>query len=348
MWNQVVSGLEHFLPASCLMLGYAGSLLLAIRSAVCLLPIKRQQNARNERRYALLATVLFACVVADVASWIRRSESVSREFLLVAGAIAITLSAAWLFHRQALQLAGARSRLRLMTGVVAVVCLGSVTAWSGTRLHEMATEKNALLDSAYVGDLTVIPGVTAITDAGTKIPVYRFRPVSGSSLLFQSTSPVFHDWETRWRNEVMQLSPVDHAANCHGWVFTGGRYLVKGDDVPQILSDNHYEQVCVPEDGDLVVYRDRKGWVSHTGIVRGTLQSGAVLVESKWAVAGRYLHEVQKQPFSQEFVYYRNPARKGHLLTVATSRPSAGSSHPPVQAEVQPTTKDAPLLSTKL
>ena len=44
---------------------------------------------------------------------------------------------------------------------------------------------------------------------------------------------------------VTRVAPVDPACNCHGWVFTGGRFWVSGEDVPRILEDNGYRRVSV-------------------------------------------------------------------------------------------------------
>src|SRR5205807_1160464 len=82
-------------------------------------------------------------------------------------------------------------------------------------------------------------------------------------------------------------APPDATSNCHGWVFTGGRYWVKGGAVEDILRDNGYRTVEDPRPGDLVVYRDDQGAVSHTGVVSSVGADGLVLVESKWSWLGR-------------------------------------------------------------
>lgn len=109
--------------------------------------------------------------------------------------------------------------------------------------------------------------------------------------------------------------PNDPRANCHGWVFTGGRYYVDGKLVDAILHDNRYERVAEPEASDLVVWRDALGIPVHTGIVKAVGQDGFVLVESKWGHTGRYLHEPHHPGYSKDFAYYRSP-RSGHLLHI--------------------------------
>ena len=39
---------------------------------------------------------------------------------------------------------------------------------------------------------------------------------------------------------VIQRAPPDERANCHGWVFTGGQYLLSGRSVQAILQGNGY------------------------------------------------------------------------------------------------------------
>ena len=41
----------------------------------------------------------------------------------------------------------------------------------------------------------------------------------------------------------------DATHNCHGWLFTGGRYWVAGDQVEDILADNGYAQVWEGDGG---------------------------------------------------------------------------------------------------
>ena len=101
---------------------------------------------------------------------------------------------------------------------------------------------------------------------------------------------------------------------CHDWVFTGGRYTLTGD--PQaILEDNGYAEVQLPRAGDLAVYRDQSsGTLMHTGVVRSVGEGGAVLVESKWAWMGRYLHPAGVYCYPGAVCTFYHSARSGHLL----------------------------------
>jgi hypothetical protein len=71
-----------------------------------------------------------------------------------------------------------------------------------------------------------------------------------------------------------------------------------------------------PKEGDLIVYYEDANLTSilHSGVVRATGRDGFVLIESKWGVAGRFLHAPEAQPYSQHFAYVRS-SREGHLLS---------------------------------
>ena len=112
--------------------------------------------------------------------------------------------------------------------------------------------------------------------------------------------------------QVMRQGGADDHSNCHGWVFTGGRYLLSGDDVDLILKENKYLEQHEPRPGDLVVYRS-SGVVLHTAIVQYVTEGQPVLVQGKWGNLGVYLHPVEKSPYGSEFTYYRS-IRTGHLL----------------------------------
>jgi hypothetical protein len=111
---------------------------------------------------------------------------------------------------------------------------------------------------------------------------------------------------------LIQTAPPDPAYDCHGWVFTGGRYWLLGTDVERVLADNGYREVASPAVDDLAVVRLPDGSISHTGLVR-VATAGLVLVESKWGSQGRYVHRPEDAPYVGRWCYYRS-ARRGHLL----------------------------------
>lgn len=147
------------------------------------------------------------------------------------------------------------------------------------------------------------------TDSGTCILAYD-RQVSSREL------EVFYR-QTEGRlaaaaRFAMFKSEAQSHMNCHGWVFTG-EHIIKGEDVPKILEGNSYQVVATPALNDLIIYKDALGAIVHTGVVCGFLGDDQPLVESKWGVAGTYVHLAKEQPYSPTYSFYRSP-RVGHRL----------------------------------
>lgn len=144
--------------------------------------------------------------------------------------------------------------------------------------------------------LSLVPGlVTTLTEAQQKVHEAAFF--------------ARHDLVGR----VLRLGPAQPGCNCHGWVFTGGRYVLGSSDVEMILQGNGYSEVRVPRPGDLVIYRDSAGVLMHSGVVQSRI-GDRVLVESVWVNLGRYLHPVEAYSFYKaRWTYYRS-LRPGHLL----------------------------------
>ncbi|MDX1927170.1 MAG: hypothetical protein SFV81_11670 [Pirellulaceae bacterium] len=113
-------------------------------------------------------------------------------------------------------------------------------------------------------------------------------------------------------------------SNCHGWVFTQGQHILKGEDVQCILTDNNYIEVSTPQANDIAVYRSDDGMILHTGLVRGSLE-GATIVESKWGIGALYLHVAEEQPYSPNITYYRTD-RPSHDITIVRKHQEATTS----------------------
>jgi hypothetical protein len=171
-------------------------------------------------------------------------------------------------------------------------------------------------------------GERATTDRGTPVSVYTYHHDRDLA----PTLAASEESTVRSRSMALQAirtAPPDTVSNCHGWVFTGGRYWVVGRDVETILRDNGYRPVAAPRGRDVVVYRDESGTITHTGLVLGVRDDGSALVESKWSWLGRYVHAPEAQPFGTQIAYYRTD-RPGHLVHF---EPSAGpKTHSPEPA----------------
>lgn len=126
--------------------------------------------------------------------------------------------------------------------------------------------------------------------------------------------------------KVLHVGPPNPQFNCHGFVFTAGRYVIEGADVPTILDDNGYKVVQKPQPGDVVVYRDTEGNVVHTGLVHSIGIDASILIESKWGSFARYIHAPLDQPYGQTPVYYHTARSSHHLLGLDSSASEAAES----------------------
>ncbi|MFO0925984.1 MAG: hypothetical protein U0736_02970 [Gemmataceae bacterium] len=162
------------------------------------------------------------------------------------------------------------------------------------------------------------PSVAALTDAGREVPLYRGS--GDRTALARVEDEYIHS--RRLERQLIQTGAEDPSYNCHGWVFTAGRFLLRGRDVETILKDNGYAPITDPRAGDLVVYRDEAGAITHTAVVV-TTASGLVLLESKWGAGGRFLHTATMHAYDVDgCVYYRSP-RRGHLLAITPAGDTA-------------------------
>ena len=175
-----------------------------------------------------------------------------------------------------------------------------------------------------------VPDSPLRTDRGRPLPARRLPAEAAAHGEQVSASERNHIAAYGLTEQVIALAGDWQNANCHGFVFTGGAYWVRGEDVDDILGDNGYEPVAGPRAGDVAVYRDGYGAVAHTGIVRGAATEGVVLVESKWGKLGRFVHRHDRHPYpATTCTFYRSP-RAGHVLvgvhtdSLVTQAPAPG------------------------
>jgi len=163
-----------------------------------------------------------------------------------------------------------------------------------------------------------IPGIRIVTDRGRKLKLYRF-------VVTDEAAEAERHWVAEGRLEchIIRTGEVDPSSNCHGWVFTGGRYAIHPDDVESILEDNGYQPVASPSKGDLIVYRNEAGVVMHTGIVLEVVHENLVLIESKWGPLGRFLHPPEYQPYGANYSYYHS-SREGHQMPIVETTDQDG------------------------
>ncbi len=92
------------------------------------------------------------------------------------------------------------------------------------------------------------------------------------------------------QTKLIRTGEADYRFNCHGWTFTHGEREVDADEVERRLAEE-YQPTRNPQLGDIIVYRDHRGQVMHSGVVKAVGEGGLVLVESKWGASGRFIHE---------------------------------------------------------
>jgi hypothetical protein len=159
-------------------------------------------------------------------------------------------------------------------------------------------------------DLVRASGGHAYTDAGEEVPLFcaagdaRGEGEQEAGLLRQGGLD----------RRAIQTAPATPESNCHGWVFAAGRSWVRSAAVEQILKDNRYRGVSRPAPGDLAVFRDESGKVTHSGLVRVADEDGLVLIESKWGKGGRFLHRPDDHPYGASQCGYYRTDRGSHLL----------------------------------
>jgi hypothetical protein len=160
--------------------------------------------------------------------------------------------------------------------------------------------------------LDTTPARLARTDAGQAIPLLASRAGADGTVDAGSEHDYLHG--SKFDFHLIRTAPADGNYNCHGWVFTAGRYWVRGIFVERILKDNGYRVAPRVRPGDLAVFRNASGEVTHTALVHSVGSNGQVLVESKWGRLGRYLHTPDQHAYRGQAVSYLRTARGGHLL----------------------------------
>ena len=110
-----------------------------------------------------------------------------------------------------------------------------------------------------------------------------------------------------WKQQRPQamLRSMTGTYNCVGMVVASRRTWVDTDDLLRILREDGYRLLAneaETEKGDVVVYRDQKGDVSHVGIVvrknpyNPENPKDVLVVLSKWGAEGEYEHDASYVP----------------------------------------------------
>src|SRR5262245_256464 len=168
----------------------------------------------------------------------------------------------------------------------------------------------------------------AVTDAGRSVALFHFGayvfPIQGEQLSFQPESEgstflklAEQKFLANTKQDVGALDRLREPfaeCNCHGWIFTGGKFLIQDEHVMTILADNRYMAVDNARAGDLAIYISGE-LATHSGFARQRHAGGPILVESKWGPFGVFTHTPTEHPFAGVCQFYRTE-RSGHLLTI--------------------------------
>jgi hypothetical protein len=307
--------LSTFLPTAC-----AGFGLLAAGGANLLLP-----RARFAARAA--ATLAGLGVGLGIAAVLDQPGTVAATAKLLGVGLVVLLTLSWggLVNRVAATVASLQ-RPAVRFGLVTVA--GVVTLLGATAYFQRADEKAqddalAELDEMHSRCPSVpTDRARAATDSGTVVVLKE--PVAREVDLAAAEEKVLR--AQNYGEHVIRKGGPSDATNCHGWVFTGGQFILGPDEVELILKENGYEEVPLPQAGDVVIYR-ANGGITHTALVRYVTEGQPVLVESKWGNLGVFLHPADKSCYGADYTFHRS-GRSGHVL--------AGIGGPTTPSETRP------------
>lgn len=280
------------------------TVLAAAVLAVLMLAIEYFANRRlAERAPGALAALLAA--IAVLAFLLQGAVGIATGCFGLAMLLLVAWPASFETARQQI------SRLLTPKAIWVVVLGVSLIASRYLAAHVLhSLEKQPAQQAVDLEDVPVV-ATQAFTDNGRAISLFHFKMYSTNAEVERFMRSTERD-----RLQIIRLMEANPASNCHGWIFTGGRYGVRDAEVWSIVADNAYLEVPEPQEGDLAIYTTGDE-IRHSGLVRMADKHAPVLVESKWGPFGVYLHAVEQQPFAGTCKFYRSP-RRDHLLVLRT------------------------------
>ncbi len=312
---------------------FVTSLLLSAKYSVQLLLGKQNRFRAVEVLCALAGTAVVCFLTRDAMDWWYAHSLMMPRPIWGVVPIGLAIMASRLhFQFAKLKLPACDVRSSSVVWGVMLCSLGT-TLWAAHRLHEEEhRDVDVLVESEYRmqdGSMRAADA-HAMTDRGQVVRLFHWQtPQYSVPPLAAASTTEGGDYATM----LITRAAASTDSNCHGWVFTGGKYVVLSEMVETILENNGYLPVSTPQTGDLVVHRSRTNEIQHTGVVRAVLDDGTVLEESKWGVwGGRFLHPTDSQPYGPAS-YYRSP-RQGHLLTIVSGEQHTAA---PTAVPLEPT-----------
>lgn len=271
---------------------------------------KPDGSARWQRVIAFAAALILCLTAVDGLNFAQQALSSHFRLFGTVAVIAATAGLTWL-HLSHWKMPRSLFLSRL-SGWLIILSSLSLAGWSYHRFHERLNppSKKQVLLLSTPGKKQEIYEFVALTDRNRPIRVYRMAE-EGSEALDENEATVVNFMES-----TIQRGPADPAANCHGWVFLDSQFLIPGEAVQQILDDNGYELTDEPKAGDVIIYRSDNRDIVHSGLVRGVLNDGTIIIESKWGIEGTFLHDPEGTPYSTLFEYYRSPRPDNRVKVV--------------------------------
>lgn len=272
---------------------------------------------RGGRRVGLRLVVTLVVCGAAVAglSALTRPELAVRNGGILLGVLAlVAVLGSERFARNVTALFAALRKPAVRWGLVALGGAGVVVAGMVTfeKTDERLTDRDLKELEIWLGKPPTAPSARAraATDRGTSIVLKEATDPREPGAMLEPEEKLLRT--ANFRDHLIRRAAPDDTSNCHGWVFTGGKFYLSPEDVEAILKENGYQEVQQPQSGDLVVYR-HTGAIAHTAIVRYVTEGRPVLVEGKWGALGVYVHPADKSFYGAEYTFHRS-ARSGHLL----------------------------------
>lgn len=266
-------------------------------------------------RVTAFAAALTLCLFAiDGLNFAHRELEARFRLTGTIAVIAVTASLTWL-HLKHSKTPWELFRHRPSAWFLLASSVGLVF-WSSRQFESRLNPppKKAILVVGTPGTRSQVHEFVALTDRNHPIKVYRLEQEGTTSTDVEFPESVAY---TEYSGNMIQRAPAGPLANCHGWLFLDGQYLISGEAVQRILDDNEYEVVDQPLAGDVIIYRDTGRDIVHSGLVRGVLNDGTVIIESKWGTEGVFLHSPTDTPYSDMFEYYRSP-RPTHRVKIVS------------------------------
>jgi hypothetical protein len=285
---------------------------------------------RRTRLQAVATLGVCGAVLAALGA-LTRPELAARAAYVLGGVmlVALLLGSGWVSRKltalvEVFRRPAARWGLVALGGLVTLVASG----FAFERDEQVQTDSGTAELELMVGKPPSQPSErgNATTDRGNRVVLREPVASRDSGELAGPEAKVLQN--ARLADQIIRRGGPTDESNCHGWVFTGGKFHLGPDDVELILRENGYQEVTEPQPGDVVVYRD-SGAISHTAVVRYVAEGQPAMVEGKWGTMGVFLHPADKSTYGTEYTFHRS-GRKGHLLVGLGGSPGPSAAMPAI------------------